>query len=128
MYFHLSKHQKTDVLTKSESKKTKISLNKYKNTKEINLSTTSLSSLKDFNYYKNESKKLKDYINNYAQKKNFKEYPKTTLNFYKIGRRIGHGAFGKVNLALHILSGHIVAIKSFNKSKKKFPRIEYYMK
>ena len=28
---------------------------------------------------------------------------------------IGKGAFGKVNLALHILSGKLVAIKSFNK-------------
>ena len=27
----------------------------------------------------------------------------------------GKGAFGKVNLALHILSGKLVAIKSFNK-------------
>ena len=30
---------------------------------------------------------------------------------------IGKGAFGKVNLALHILSGKLVAIKSFNKKK-----------
>ena len=28
---------------------------------------------------------------------------------------IGKGAFGTVNLALHILSGKLVAIKSFNK-------------
>ena len=28
---------------------------------------------------------------------------------------IGKGAFGKVNVALHILSGKLVAIKSFNK-------------
>ena len=118
------KNSTNSFLTKSESKsKTKISLNKYKsNSKEINLSTSSISSLKDFNYYKNESKKLQEYIKNYGSKTNYKEYPKTTLNFYKIGRRIGHGAFGKVNLALHILSGHIVAIKSFNKSKKKFPK------
>jgi serine/threonine protein kinase len=38
---------------------------------------------------------------------------------------LGRGAFGKVNLGLHILSGRLVAIKSFNKkafsenSKKK---------
>ena len=114
------KNSSNSFLTKSESKKTKISLNKYKNTKETNLSTSSLLSLKDFNYYKSESKKLQEYIKNYYQKN--KEYPKTNLNFYKIGRRIGHGAFGKVNLALHILSGHIVAIKSFNKLKKKFPK------
>ena len=28
---------------------------------------------------------------------------------------IGKGAFGKVNLALHTVSGKLVAIKSFNK-------------
>ena len=76
----------------------------------------STSSIKDLYYYKSESKKIKDYIINYYKKNNF-TYPKTTINFYKIGRSIGHGAFGKVNIALNILSGHIVAIKSFNKTK-----------
>jgi len=28
---------------------------------------------------------------------------------------LGKGAFGKVNMALHVLTGRIVAIKSFNK-------------
>lgn len=32
---------------------------------------------------------------------------------------IGKGAFGKVNLALHICSGKLVAIKSFNKKNLK---------
>ena len=76
----------------------------------------STSSIKDLYYYKSESKKLKDFLTNYYKKNNF-TYPKTTINFYKIGRSIGHGAFGKVNLALNVLSGHIVAIKSFNKTK-----------
>lgn len=38
------------------------------------------------------------------------------MNFYKIGRLLGRGAFGKVNLGLHILTGRLVAIKSFNKT------------
>ena len=53
-------------------------------------------------------------------KKYFKEkghYPKSNLSFYKYGRLLGKGAFGKVNLALHIASGKLVAIKSFNKKK-----------
>ena len=37
-----------------------------------------------------------------------------TKHFKKI-KTIGRGAFGKVNLGLHILSGRLVAIKSFNK-------------
>jgi len=32
---------------------------------------------------------------------------------------LGRGAFGKVNLGLHIITGRLVAIKTFNKSKMK---------
>ena len=37
--------------------------------------------------------------------------------FYKYGRLLGRGAFGKVNLSLHVATGRLVAIKSFNKTK-----------
>lgn len=40
-------------------------------------------------------------------------YPETTINFYKYGRQLGRGAFGKVNLGVHIATGRVVAIKSF---------------
>lgn len=49
---------------------------------------------------------------------NFKLYsepPHTTSEFYRIGRVLGRGAFGKVNLAAHKLSEQLVAIKSINK-------------
>lgn len=49
---------------------------------------------------------------------NFKLYnepPLTTSEFYRIGRVLGRGAFGKVNLAAHKLSEQLVAIKSINK-------------
>jgi serine/threonine protein kinase len=41
--------------------------------------------------------------------------PATTSDFYKIGKVMGKGAFGKVNLAMHRLSGKFVALKSINK-------------
>lgn len=41
--------------------------------------------------------------------------PDTTTDFYKIGKVMGKGAFGKVNLAIHRLSGKFVALKSINK-------------
>ena len=56
-----------------------------------------------------------NYIKSYYKKT--KEYPTTKMKFYKYGRLLGKGAFGKVNLSLHVLTGRLVAIKSINKSK-----------
>lgn len=41
--------------------------------------------------------------------------PATSSDFYKIGKVMGKGAFGKVNLAIHRLSEKFVALKSINK-------------
>ena len=68
-------------------------------------------------YYKDERTKLYKYIRKYYLE--HKSYPETQKNFYLYGRQIGHGAFGKVNLALHVASGRLVAIKSFNKKNLK---------
>jgi serine/threonine protein kinase len=51
-------------------------------------------------------------------KKSFRDYkepPETTTDFYKIGRMLGKGAFGKVNIGMHKLARKLVAIKSINK-------------
>lgn len=47
--------------------------------------------------------------------KTSEEAPTTDLAYYKIGRIIGRGSFGKVNIGLHKLTRKIVAIKSFDK-------------
>lgn len=39
----------------------------------------------------------------------------TRLDYYRIGRTLGRGAFGKVSLCLHKLSHTLVAIKSIKK-------------
>ena len=70
-------------------------------------------SKKEINIYMAESLNLTEYIKNFYKKN--KKYPQTNLNFYKYGRLIGQGAFGKVNLGLNVLTGRVVAIKSFNK-------------
>lgn len=44
-----------------------------------------------------------------------KESPITTVDFYRIGKQLGRGAFGKVNLAMHKLVRKLVAMKSLNK-------------
>lgn len=82
-----------------------------------NPSTSSMKSMliKEGTYYYLESEKVSNYIKMYYKK--YDSYPPTTLSFYKFGRLIGRGAFGKVNLGLHILTGRFVAIKSFNKTK-----------
>jgi len=80
----------------------------------LNISNSSiLSTMKDSNYYNRESETLSKYIKEYYETHN--KYPETNLSFYKFGRIIGKGAFGKVNLGLNLLTGRIVAIKSFNK-------------
>ena len=68
-------------------------------------------------YYRKELEKLANYIKQYHFING--SYPETKIQFYKYGRVIGKGAFGKVNLALHVCSGRLVAIKSFNKKKLK---------
>ena len=124
-----SKTQRVKQLTQNNSKLdiNKISIPKIK-TKKIDLkknlliennntgslSNTSRSIVHDSFYYLKESQKLSEYIKNYYKEN--KKYPETDLNFYKYGRLIGQGAFGKVNLGLNVLTGRVVAIKSFNKS------------
>ena len=45
-----------------------------------------------------------------------KQIYETKIDYYKIGKVIGKGAFGKVNLAIHRLTGKFVALKSINKT------------
>jgi serine/threonine protein kinase len=71
-------------------------------------------------YYIKECERLSKYIKEYYLLND--NYPKSQVSFYKYGRLIGKGAFGKVNLGLHILTGRIVAIKSFNLKKLKSER------
>ena len=77
-----------------------------------------LSTLKEngkFSCYNRDMEIISNYIKNYYSK--YKQYPKTKMNFYKYGRLLGKGAFGKVNLSLNVLTGRLVAIKSINKTK-----------
>ena len=84
--------------------------NNYYNKNTIsNLSSTT----HDSNYYMEKCNSLSKYIKDYYRRYN--KYPNTNLNFYLYGRLIGQGAFGKVNIGLNILTGRVVAIKSFNK-------------
>ena len=73
------------------------------------LSTTST----HHNTYMAQSKQLQIYIQSQST-------PHTELSFYLYGRRIGQGAFGKVNLGLNVLTGRVVAIKSFNKTSPNY--------
>ena len=43
------------------------------------------------------------------------EPPSTTIDFYRIGKILGKGAFGKVNLAVHKVTECLCAVKSINK-------------
>lgn len=41
--------------------------------------------------------------------------PKTSTEYYRAGKMLGRGAFGKVNMGMHKLTRKLVAIKSINK-------------
>ena len=81
---------------------------------------TTLTLTKDSSFFKEKLCELSLYIKKYYKEE--KKYPKSNLDFYLYGREIGCGAFGKVNLALHIGSGRLVAIKIFTKEKLKTER------
>ena len=52
-------------------------------------------------------------------RKNFQtkgDAPKTTCEYYRAGKMLGRGAFGKVSLGMHKLSRKLVALKSINKA------------
>ncbi len=49
----------------------------------------------------------------------FNTVPETTTEYYKLVKQIGKGAFGKVSLGIHKLTGKYVAIKSFDKDYMK---------
>jgi serine/threonine protein kinase len=80
-----------------------------------NVNNSLLTTMKNCSFYINEQKKLAEFIKKYYNENG--RYPESQINFYKYGRILGKGAFGKVNIALHIASGRLVAIKSFNKKK-----------
>ena len=88
--------------------------NLLKNTFNTKANLTESTSNFNGNSFLSDSLKLSSYIKAYY-KKNNNNYPETLISFYKYGRIIGQGAFGKVNLGLNILTGRVVAIKSFNK-------------
>ena len=103
-----------DTNTEYHQRNNKSTLINNKNlNEEFNISL--LTTLKDSSFYINEQLKLAQFIKKYYREKGF--YPESHINFYKYGRLLGKGAFGKVNIALHIASGKLVAIKSFNKKK-----------
>ena len=60
-----------------------------------------------------ESEVVSKYIKEYKAK--YDKIPQTRIEFYRIGRLLGKGAFGKVNLGMHKLTGKLVAIKSIKK-------------
>ena len=100
-----------------------INKNKDINTEISESNESLLSTLKENGKYTSYSKDMEiisSYIKNYFKKN--KKYPSTKMKFYKYGRLLGKGAFGKVNLCLHTLTGRLVAIKSINKEKIKNER------
>ena len=113
---YTTKNSPTKILTQRLATENKTPRKIIRENK-ANITNSSFSKIIDYNYYKEESLQLSNYIKNYYKKN--KKYPNTKINFYKYGRLIGQGAFGKVNIGLNVLSGRIVAVKSFIKDELK---------
>ena len=64
-----------------------------------------------------EREELIKFTKAYIKKNN--ELPPTTLDYYEFVKCIGKGAFGKVTLGIHKLTGKYVAIKTIDKSLMK---------
>ena len=107
------------VLDDFDEKELLCNINKGKdNLKDDEDNKSNTSQSRDCLYYQNELDKLSSYIKKYYSEKMC--YPESNVQFYLFGREIGHGAFGKVNLCLHIGSGHLVAMKTFVKKDSKY--------
>jgi len=65
------------------------------------------------NRFKTEIKRIEDLFKSSFNKTG--KPPATTADFYRIGRTLGRGAFGKVSLCMQKLSQQLVAIKSMKK-------------
>ena len=117
---YIRKKEREEILLEENKMKKEedllCNIKKEKDEKEEEKSNMSQS--RDCLYYQNELDKLSSYIKNYYLEN--KEYPISNTQFYLFGREIGHGAFGKVNLCLHIGSGHLVAMKTFVKKDSKY--------
>ena len=98
---------------KVDEQKVPIDSSKYlkpssaKNSKSVTLNEKIIKEREDL------IKFTKDYI-----KKN-NELPPTTLDYYEFVKCIGKGAFGKVTLGIHKLTGKYVAIKTIDKTLMK---------
>ena len=94
-----------------------LNLDQPSNNKNLNESNDSIQSMTNQKYltYSKDKEIISSYIKQYFNINGL--YPTTKMKFYKYGRLLGKGAFGKVNLSLHVLTGRLVAIKSINKNK-----------
>ena len=92
----------------------------YQKRNKENTEITLTSITKDSSFFKEKLCELSIFIQKYY--KEYNKYPTSNIDFYLYGREIGCGAFGKVNIALHIGSGRLVAIKIFTKKNLRSER------
>ena len=114
------KNKKEEIFEKEENDDMLYIPDSYKNKNKEKRELTILTLTKDNSFFKEKLCELSLYIKNYYKEKG--KYPKSNKDFYLYGREIGCGAFGKVNLALHIGSGRLVAVKIFAKKNLKNER------
>ena len=103
--------KKTQIITTTALSSNTISKDSIKPPENKTISL-SMENIEKFEQIK-EGQSIAEYIKTYYEE--HKEFPKTIVSFYRIGRLLGRGAFGKVNLGMSKLTGKLIAVKSIKK-------------
>lgn len=108
--YHTSPRQKTHKCTPSKETSKKLMTPKVNSKPSLPLSEANLKKLDQMRDGEDVARYIKAHVNKH------RAVPSTSIEFYRIGRILGKGAFGKVNLGMHKLTGKLVAVKSIKKS------------